>query len=64
MKVIESIEQRAKTAETILLIVDSFIAGQGITCSETIYQTDRVIENAYEFIERLCDAAGYAELQE
>jgi hypothetical protein len=26
---------------------------------ETIYQTDRVIENAYEFIEEICNVVGY-----
>ena len=37
-----------------------FIAAQRITCPETIYQTDRVIENAYEFIEGVCERVGYA----
>jgi hypothetical protein len=36
-----------------------FIDAQRITCAETIYQTDRVIENAYEFIEGICERLGY-----
>lgn len=32
---------------------------QSIRCAETIHQTDRVIENAYEFIEQVCDVIGY-----
>lgn len=36
-----------------------FVAKQRIRCSETIYQTDRVIENAYEFIEAICSIVGY-----
>lgn len=36
-----------------------FIDEQNINCAESIYQTDRVIENAYVFIERICDIVGY-----
>lgn len=36
-----------------------FIRDQEITCAETIYQTDRVIENAYEFIHGVCNLVGY-----
>jgi len=38
-----------------------FIEDQRIHCSESVYQTDRVIENAYEFIEGICDIVGYYE---
>lgn len=58
---IETSESRAALAEKVLTIVDSFIASQGITFAEMIYDTDDIIVNAYGFIERLCDAAGYAE---
>lgn len=40
-------------------IVEQFIADQRIYCPETIYQSDRVIINAYEFIEELCNVVGY-----
>ena len=36
-----------------------FVESQRISCAETIHQTDRVIENAYEFIEDVCDIVGY-----
>lgn len=36
-----------------------FISEQNIHRAETIYQTDRVIENAYEFIEGVADIVGY-----
>lgn len=36
-----------------------FIEAQRISCPETIYQTDWVIENAYEFIQDVCDEVGY-----
>lgn len=41
-------------------ICDQFIQDQRITCAETVYQTDRVIENAYDFITEVCDVVGYA----
>jgi hypothetical protein len=41
-----------------------FITKQKITCPETIYQTDHVIENAYEFIEDVCDIVGYVKYEE
>lgn len=36
-----------------------FIEEQEIGCAETIYQTDWVIENAYEFVEDVCNVVGY-----
>ena len=41
-----------------------FVEAQQIGCLETIYQTDWVIENAYEFIEDVCDIVGYKEDEE
>jgi hypothetical protein len=41
-------------------IVEEFVDELDISCSETIYQTDRVIENAAQLIEKLCDLVGYA----
>lgn len=40
-------------------IVEQFRDDQKISCPETIYQSDRVIENAYELIEKLIDVVGY-----
>lgn len=40
-------------------IVEKFILDQQIHCEEDIYQSDRVIINAYEFIQELCDVVGY-----
>jgi uncharacterized protein YgfB (UPF0149 family) len=50
----------SQRAAALLEYVQSWIAGQGISCPETIYQMDRVAENSPEFIEGLCDIAGYA----
>jgi hypothetical protein len=41
-----------------------FVESQRIGCPEIIYQTDWVIENAYEFIEDVCDIVGYKEDKE
>lgn len=41
-----------------------FIEEQDIHCAETVYQSDRVIENAYEFIEEICNIVGYVEDEE
>ena len=41
-----------------------FVEAQNIRCPESIYQTDRVIENAYEFIEDVCNIVGYTESKE
>lgn len=51
-------------ARECLRLVDEFIKGNGITCAEAVTQSDRVIQNAYDFIESLCDVAGYAEYEE
>ena len=48
-----------KEDQRIADIVRQFIEDKRIRCSESIHQTDRVIEGAYEFIENLCEEAGY-----
>jgi glutaminase len=55
---------REEKAERVLQIAEKFIADQKIVCSEAVYQSDRVIENAYEFIEAICNVAGYFEYDE
>lgn len=41
-------ERNEKLYNTVM----KFMIDNGVTCSEAIYQTDRVIENAYEFIDQ------------
>lgn len=45
-------------------IVEQFIEEQNIWGDECVYQSDRVIENAYAFIAQLCDIVGYKELED
>lgn len=54
-----------QTSEKRLLkLCKRFIKEQDISCSETIYQTDRVSENALEFIEDIAEIVGYVEEEE
>lgn len=41
-----------------------FVTEQRITCPETVAQTDRVIINAYGFIEGVADIVGYLEVED
>lgn len=50
-------EEEAKTA--LWNHAKAFVDTQKISCPETIYQCDWVIENAFEFIEGCCDLVGY-----
>lgn len=50
---------REEKAEKVLRIVERFVNANDIHCAETIYQVDRVIENAYDFIFDLVEVAGY-----
>ena len=40
-------------------IVRKFMADNEITHEEMIYDTDSVIENAYDFMAELCGAVGF-----
>jgi hypothetical protein len=50
---------QSKAVEKLWMICEEFVKKQHIYCAESIYQSDRVIENAYEFIESVCDVVGY-----
>ena len=41
-----------------------FIEDQDICCEETVYQTDRVIVNAYDFIAGVCNIVGYKKCED
>jgi hypothetical protein len=45
-------------------VCEQFVTDQNISCAETVYQTDRVIENAYAFIEQVCDVVGYVNMED
>lgn len=42
-------------------LCEGFIEKNKISCPESISQCDWVMENAYEFIEEVCDIVGYKE---
>lgn len=58
-KRVKKLRGAAKKPDQVLKIVQAFVKKQEISCPETVYQSDRVIENAYEFMEELFNAAGY-----
>lgn len=60
----EQIHSELQKAQALVVHCDQFIQDQEISCAETIYQSDRVIENAHEFIEGVCDILGYHECPE
>jgi hypothetical protein len=41
-----------------------FIRRHKITCSESIYQRDDIIRDAYELIEGICETVGYYERED
>lgn len=40
-------------------ICKNFVLENEISCPDAIYQCDHIVENAYEFIEKICDVVGY-----
>lgn len=57
----ELIHTQLQQAQALAAHCEQFIQDQRISCAETVYQSDRVILNAYEFIEGVCDIVGYAQ---
>jgi len=49
--------------EEVFVRVEKFIQEQRIYGEETVYQSDRVIENAYDFIADLCRIVGYRDFK-
>lgn len=50
--------------DRLFVLCEQFIQDQDIICAESIYQTDRVIENALDFIHEVCLIVGYARLED
>lgn len=48
-----------ENAQDLWTACEEFIKENDITCAETIYQTDWVIENAYTLIAEICKIVGY-----
>jgi hypothetical protein len=43
----------------LLILCEKFVNDQEISCSESVYQSDRVIDNSCELIEQICEIVGY-----
>jgi hypothetical protein len=50
--------------DELLRVCMDFIRENGISCSEVIYQSDRIILNSQDFIKRICDVVGYHDVEE
>ena len=53
-----------KPERKLLLLCQKFIRDNEIGCSETIYQSDRIILNSPDFIREICDVIGYHQFEE
>lgn len=63
---IEELEEQVKKTEgarKLIEVCEKFMEDQNITCAETVYQADRVMENACDFIMEICDIIGYIEFE-
>lgn len=45
-------------------IVEQFINDNKIWDGECVYQSDRVIENSYDFVHQLCSIVGYIDWED
>ena len=50
--------------QQLLLLCQKFIRDNEIGCSESIYQSDRIILNSPDFIRKICDLVGYHQFEE
>lgn len=64
MLTIDEIKEALAKKDALYSLCEKFIEDNGITCSETIYQTDWVIQNAYSLIQDICDTIGYSKAEE
>ena len=53
-----------KPERKLLLLCQKFIRDNEISCSETVYQSDRIILNSPDFIREICDLVGYHQFEE
>jgi hypothetical protein len=53
-----------KPEKQLLLLCQKFIHDNQIGCSESIYQSDRIILNSQDFIREICDLIGYHKFRE
>lgn len=57
----ELIHDQLKELQSLKDHCAQFVKNQEIYAAECVYQSDRVIQNAYEFIEGVCEIVGYCE---
>ena len=60
----DKLKEKIAKGEKLVLTLEEFRDKHNITCPETIYQSDRVIVDAYELIEKCVDIIGYAKYED
>jgi hypothetical protein len=53
-----------KNKEKLYELCQKFIKDHQISCAEAVYDTDKIIEDAYELIEEICNIVGYVEYED
>lgn len=55
---------KAEQRQQLFRLCQRFIQDNQITCGESIWQSDDVMENAQDLIEKMCEIVGYLEDKE
>jgi predicted nuclease of restriction endonuclease-like RecB superfamily len=45
--------------KALMKLCEKFIEDNEISCPESVYQCDHVIEHGYEFIKKVCEIVGF-----
>jgi len=54
-------EPSVKDMAALWKLCAKFVEDNNITCAETVYQSDRVIRNAYMFMHEVCEMVGFVD---
>ena len=57
-------EPSVKDMAALWKLCAKFVEDNNITCAETVYQSDRVIRNAYMFMKEVCEIVGFVDYED
>jgi hypothetical protein len=57
-------EPSVKDMAALWKLCAKFVEDNNITCAETVYQSDRVIHNAYMFMHEVCKNVGFVDYED
>jgi len=52
-------KQRQEASRALWGLCEKFVRDNQISCAESVYQNDHVIENGYELIAKICGIVGF-----